>query len=153
MAVNYSVVKQKYNMSGNGSLKFYAHAQASGKVKFKKLCAKISDRCTVTKGDVMVVLESCITVMKDYLEEGLIIQLGDFGNFQVSLSSTGADTEADFSNSNINAARIVFRPGVDLKEMFDDLEYNKVSVNTAASNASTDETEETSSTGTETTGV
>jgi|WetSurMetagenome_2_1015567.scaffolds.fasta_scaffold258889_1 predicted histone-like DNA-binding protein len=149
MAVNYCVFQQKYDMSGKGSNKFYARAQSSGEISFKKLCAKISDRCTATKADVMAALEGCIYVIKDALDDGKIVRLGDFGSFQLGLSSEGADTEKDFSSTNITGAKILFRPGEDLKELFNALEYEKVSANSSTSET----TKTTEGTSTETTGA
>jgi len=135
MSVNYCVFQQKYDMSGNGSNKFYARAQSVGQMSFKKLCAKISDRCTATKADVMASLEGCIYVMKEALEDGKIVRLGDFGSFQLSLSSEGTLIEKDFVSANITGAKILFRPGVDLKELYNGLEYQKVTAITALPDA------------------
>jgi predicted histone-like DNA-binding protein len=145
MSVNYCLFQQKYDMSGKGSNKFYARVQSSGEMSFKKLCSKISDRCTATKADVMAALEGCIYVMKDALDDGKIVRLGDFGSFQLSLSSEGTETEKEFTSANITSPKILFRPGKELKELYNTLEYQKVSANAAS--ATTDETD------TETTGV
>jgi predicted histone-like DNA-binding protein len=128
MSVKYSVFQQKHDISGNGVLKFYARTQSSGEMDFKTLCETISDRCTATKGDVMSALEGCIFVIKQALKDGKIVRLGDFGSFQVSLSSTGALTEKEFTTSNIAGAKILFRPGEDLTEVFGKLSYQKVSI-------------------------
>jgi predicted histone-like DNA-binding protein len=119
-------------MSGNGSNKFYARAQTAGQLTFKKLCERISDRCTATKGDVMASLEGCIAVIKQAIEDGFIVRLGDFGSFQLSLSSEGAATEKEFVSSNITSPRILFRPGIDLKEMLGNLDYEKVDTTATA---------------------
>lgn len=126
MAVNYYVFQQKFDMSGNDSKKFYARAQAVAVLNFKQLCAKISRECTVTKADVMAVLEGCISSMKEYLELGMIVRLGEFGSFQLSVSSEGALTEQEFTNDNITGSKIIFRPGKDVTELYNILEYNKV---------------------------
>jgi hypothetical protein len=60
MTVNYSVVQQKYDMTGKNILKFFAKTQASGKTAFASICETISDRGTDTKGDVMAAIEGCI---------------------------------------------------------------------------------------------
>jgi predicted histone-like DNA-binding protein len=146
MSVNYCLFQQKYDLSGKGSSKFYARVQSSGEISFKKLCSKISDRCTATKADVMAALEGCIYVIKDALDDGKIVRMGDFGSFQLSLSSEGAETEKEFTSANITGIKILFRPGKDLKELYDTLEFEKVSVS-ATTTVSTDEA------GTEATGV
>lgn len=135
MAVNYSVFQQKFDVSRKGEYKYYARAQSSGELDFKELSKRISDRCTATKGDVMVVLEGCIQVMQDALADGKIVRLGDFGSFQVSISSEGARTENELTNTNITGARIQFRPGEDLTQMLSNLTYQKVRVNKRRSSA------------------
>jgi hypothetical protein len=52
--------------------------------------------------------------------------LGDFGAFQVSISSEGAETDAKFNASLIKGSKVVFRPGIDIKEMQKNLKYEKV---------------------------
>jgi predicted histone-like DNA-binding protein len=129
MAVSYSVFKQKYDVSRKGELRYNARAQSSGVLTFKKLTRRISDRCTATPGDVMAVLEGCIRVIQDALDDGMIVRLGDFGSFQVSISSGGTLTENAFTASDITGARIIFRPGEDLNETLENLTYTKVSAN------------------------
>ena len=126
MSIKFNVKKQKYDLAGNGVLKFYAKAQSSGVVNFNSICETISDRSTVTKGDVMAVLEGCIFAMKTALNNGNIVRLGDFGSFQVGIKSDGTLTEKEFSASKIKSAHINFRPGAALTNMLDNLSYQKV---------------------------
>ena len=56
---------------------------------------------------------------------GAIVRFGDFGSFQIALTSEGAETEAKFHQSLIKNPKITFRPGVDLKEMLATLTYTK----------------------------
>lgn len=137
MAVKYCLFQQKYDMSGNGSNKFYARTQSVGELSFSRLCARISDRCTATKADVMASLEGCIAVIKQAIEDGFIVRLGDFGSFQLSLSSEGTVTAKEFDSSKIKNARIIFRPGVEMKTMFSTLVYEKVEANAVAATGTT----------------
>lgn len=126
MSIKFNVKKQKYDLAGNGVLKFYAKAQSSGVVNFNSICETISDRSTVTKGDVMAVLEGCIFAMKTALQNGNIVRLGDFGSFQVGIKSEGTLTDKEFTSSKIKSAHINFRPGASLNNMLDNLSYQKV---------------------------
>ena len=54
------------------------------------------------------------------------VRLDDFNIFQVHVSSNGAETEAKFNTSLIKGNKVVFRPGIDLKEMQNNLKYEKV---------------------------
>ena len=127
MSVKYSVLQQKYDITGNDVLKFFAKAQSSGVMDFKTICESISDRGTVTRGDVLAALDGCIYTMCQALKEGKIVRLGDFGSFQIGLSSEGTLTEKEFSSSKIKRARIRFRPGVDLSQMLTNMSYQKTS--------------------------
>ena len=55
------------------------------------------------------------------------MELGDFGHFQVQVQSAGAETEKEFTSSNITKASIQFRPGKKLVEMLKTLQYQQVS--------------------------
>lgn len=126
MAVNYSVSARKNPSNPEAPKKYYAQAQSAGDATFKSMCATISDRCTVTASDSKAVLDAFVTVMTSELQAGRIVRLGDFGSFQLSLSSYGAVSEKDYSQSLIKGAKIVFRPGEDLKTAVKTLKYEKV---------------------------
>jgi hypothetical protein len=52
--------------------------------------------------------------------------LGDFGAFQITVSSEGAEAQEKFNASLIKGSKVVFRPGIDLKEMQNNLKFEKV---------------------------
>ena len=81
---------------------------------------------TVSDTDVMAVLNDLIKVLKRHLEDGEIVRLGDFGTFQVSITGDGAETEEAFNSSLIKGGKILFRPGMDLKDMLLTLKYEKM---------------------------
>jgi nucleoid DNA-binding protein len=74
---------------------------------------------------VLVALEDVIT---DALKSGEIVRLGDLGTLQIGISSKGAATEDDYSESLITKARINFRPGSALAGMLSNLTFAKVAV-------------------------
>ena len=148
MAIKYSVVQQKYDITGQNILKFFAKAQASGQTDFASICETISDRGTVTKGDVMASIDGCIYAMKTALKEGRIVRLGEFGSFQIGVSSEGTEIEKVFSSSKIKKARILFRPGKDLSTMLNNLTYQKAVAGVIDTTVPTDPTDPTDPTGT-----
>ena len=106
--------------------KWYASAKSSGELTFRKLAKEISEGgSTVSDSDTMAVLNDLIKVLRRHLDAGEIVRFGDFGSFQVSIKSNGAETEAKFNASLIHSPKIVFRPGADLKEMLNNLKYAK----------------------------
>ena len=60
------------------------------------------------------------------LKGGEIVRLGDLGTLQIGISSKGAETEDDFSDSLIKKARINFRPGSAIVGVLSNLSYSKV---------------------------
>lgn len=96
-------------------VKTYAVAKASGYCDLEKLCELISSRSAMSSADVKAVLDSMNWAMGLELRSGNIVQVGEFGNFRMSIRSTGATTEDDFNAANITKARIVFSPGLSLR--------------------------------------
>ena len=127
MAVPYIVTPKGNPGNPDAPRKFYAQARSAGEVSFKKLSKEICEgNSTVSDTDTMAVLNELIKVLRRNLSQGRIVRLGDFGCLQVSLSSDGAETEAQFNQSLINKAKVGFRPGLDLRNMLTTLKYTKV---------------------------
>nr|WP_231552354.1 hypothetical protein [Capnocytophaga canimorsus] len=60
-----------------------------------------------------------------HLSNGEIVKFGDFGSFQITITSEGVDDEKKFTAANIKGNKIQFRPGTDLKEMLATVKYEK----------------------------
>jgi DNA-binding protein, histone-like, putative len=128
MAVNYVVIPKANPQKRQDLPKFYAQAKSRGELTFKKLGREIAEgSTTVSDTDVMAVLNDLTKVLRRHLENGEIVRFGDFGTFQVGISSEGVETEEKFHSSLIKNPKVTFRPGVDLKEMLNNLKYEKVS--------------------------
>jgi predicted histone-like DNA-binding protein len=128
MAVKYVVVPKGNPSDPNTPKKFYAQAKSSGELTLKKLSREISEgSTTVNDTDMLAVLNDLTKALKRHLENGEIVRFGDFGTFQIAISSSGAETEAKFHPSLIKSPKVAFRPGVDLKEMLATLKYAKAS--------------------------
>jgi len=126
MSVKYSVLQQKHDISGKNNLKYYAKTKSSGTVDFKSLCKDISDGSSINKGEIMAVLDGCVRSMSRALDDGKIVRLGEFGTFQIGLSSEGTLSEKAFNSSKITKAKILYRPGEELTQMLRGLTYQKI---------------------------
>jgi len=126
MAIPY-VLTQKGNPADPAApRKFYAQAKAGGVLTLRKLSRIIAEgSTTVSDTDVLAVLNDLTKILRRHLENGDIVRFGDFGSFQITLSSAGADTADQFHSSLIKKGKITFRPGIDLKEMLAVLKYEK----------------------------
>jgi len=80
---------------------------------------------TVTGADIRAVLYAIADIVPQLLSEGQIVTIGDLGNFRLSVSSEGSDTEDEVTKANIRKSRILFRPGSKFANMLSNLEYEK----------------------------
>lgn len=126
MSVKYSITALRNPRKISDPAKYYAKAQADGHLPLETICDNVSHAGSVVRGDVLAVSDGLIHQMISGLKEGKIIDLGDFGHFQVQLQSDGAETEKEFTASNISKATIQFRPGKKLAEMLKTLQYQQV---------------------------
>ena len=127
-SVTYSVVPRINPREKNDPPKYYAQAQARGDVNIREMADRIQATCTVTKADVYAVLVSLEDVVKDAIQNGEIVRLGDLCTLQVSLSGKGTLTVEDYNDSFIKKAKIIFRPGTILAGALETLKYSKVAI-------------------------
>ena len=105
--------------------KWYAAAKSAGDTTLRSLCKEIAARSTVSSADTQAVLVALTEVLTEHLADGKIVRLGDFGAFQVSVGSAGAETKEKFNTSMIKSKKVVFRPGIDIKEMLNSLKFER----------------------------
>ncbi len=127
MSVKYVLVENANPINSQAPKKFYARCVGSGEITLKMLSKEIAQRSTVNAADTLAVLESLTQVLSDRLAEGQIVRFGDFGSFQIRVSSEGADTADKFHPDMIKSKKITFRPGIDLREMLNNLRFEKKS--------------------------
>ena len=124
--VTYSVSPRINPRDKEALAKYYGHVQASGDINIREMSERIQQTCTVHKSDVYAVLVALEDVITDALKGGEIVRLGDLGTLQIGISSKGAVTEEDYSDSFITNARINFRPGSAIVGVLDNLSFSKV---------------------------
>ena len=126
MAINYSVTQRTNPRDEMAEAKWYANAQVASNYAFDTLCEDVEKMSTATEGDVKAVLTTALYCIVQALRRSESVQFGDLGTFAVGLSSTGAASEYEFTAANIRHARVVFRPGRQLKDMAKTFQYKRV---------------------------
>ena len=126
--VTYSVVPRINPREKNDPPKYYAQAQARGDVNVREMAERIQATCTVHKTDVYAVLVALEDVVKEAIQNGEIVRLGELCTLQVSLSGKGTLTEKEYDDSLIKKAKIIFRPGTILASALGTLKYSKVPI-------------------------
>lgn len=107
--------------------KYYVSTQSAGEVTLEKMSELISEKCTLTETDVLAALSALSREMTTHLMEGKIVRFGSFGSFQLGISSTGVETEAEASRSQVTATRVKFRPGRRIEDSLLQLKYSLTS--------------------------
>lgn len=124
MSQTYVTVSRKNLQKPADAPKFYAVGRSGRKVSIKEVCERISERSSFSKGE----LEGCITEylleVLHVLSEGNIAQIGDLGNFRMTIK-TGKPTATaeEFRSSCIASGRVVFYPGLDLRKLCKTMQY------------------------------
>ncbi|MDR1556208.1 MAG: HU family DNA-binding protein [Tannerellaceae bacterium] len=124
MALKIRKVQRKL-LSGDeqGKVKTYGIAKAGSYCNLAKLCKLISARSAMSSADVKAILDSLNWAMDLELQAGNIVQVGEFGNFRLSVSSEGTEEESDYKASKVKKARIVFSPGVSLRRSISEVSF------------------------------
>ena len=125
MSIKFNVIERGNPLDSEQPKKWYANAKSTGDITLRQLSKGIAARCTVTAADTQAVLSALTELLVEYLADGKIVRFGDFGSFRVSLSSEGAETADKFTSSLVKGSKVNFRPGVDLKEMQNNLKFEK----------------------------
>lgn len=130
--IDYSVYMLSNRMDEKAEPKAYAKAQMRELMSFSKFVEHIATHNGVfSRGTVRGVIIDMCECLVEMLLEGKKVQMGELGNFWISLSSDGADKLEDFSASNIKAVNIVFTPGSDFENLIGRAQFNPVSSRTA----------------------
>lgn len=125
MAIKYNVIQKAYPGDPTGPKKFYANSIADGEISLRSLSKEIAQTSSVSESDVYASLIDLAKMLAKHLADGKIVRLGDFGSFQISISSEGADSISKVTSASIKNAKILFRPGIDLRETLATLKYEK----------------------------
>lgn len=126
--INYSIYMMLNQLMKDGKEKAYAKAQVKEVMSFQKFVEHIADHNGVySRGTVKGVIADMCECLVEQLLEGKKIQLGELGDFWVSLSSEGTESIDKFTQDRIKSVNIIFTPGADFANLIGRAEFNLVS--------------------------
>ncbi len=126
MAIKFRLMERANPRDPQTAKKFYAIASSDGEVTLRQLADRIAEISTVSSIDTLAVLESLLSVIPNFLLQGYIVRLGDFGTFRLTISSDGAETEKDFSKDLVKSANLNFRPGKQIRNDLKTADFQKI---------------------------
>ena len=116
--IDYSIYMHSNPMDETAEPKAYAKAQMREAVSFDDFVAHIAEHNGVfSRGTVKgVISDTCVSIV-EHLLDGKKVQLGELGNFWITLSSNGTPTLEEFSAKNIKAVNVSWKPGKDFQDL------------------------------------
>lgn len=127
--MKYKIEKRRDNINHRD---YYIPQPAAGQViRVDEIARQINDMCTVSRADVVAVLQALQDVMVRNLKQGYSVRLGKVGSFSVKMSATPADAPENVTADNIKEIGVKFRANAELKQLLNEvrLECEKPTAN------------------------
>ena len=123
--MKYKLIKRRNPSNPYSYNKFHAIPVYHSLVDMKEIAKEISERSSLSSGDVFNVLQNLTDILPRYLTDGKRIQLGDLGIFRLLFSSEGVDNKDDFKLSKIRGIKINFSAGKEIKKQIKNIRFEK----------------------------
>ncbi|AEK22419.1 HU family DNA-binding protein [Capnocytophaga canimorsus] len=117
MAVKFKAVQKKNPQKRDEPAKWYPQAVGDGETRLQDLADYASSVSTVSKADILAVLETVFTKVSKDLSEGHIVHVGEYFTLQMGLSGLPSDKEEEVNATKVKSGHILFRPGKMLSDM------------------------------------
>lgn len=120
--INYSIAIQSTKPGTKKAqiteTKAYGVAQASEVIDINAFAKHIASHgCVYDKGDIVGLLTIAVGCLRELMLEGKRVKLGDLGDFQPRLRTSGAVTTEDFTVQNIKDVVVGWTPGKNFKNL------------------------------------
>lgn len=125
MPITFNVIQKRNPQDPNAPQKFYADIVGDGKTNLQDLAKYASTISTVSKADILAVLESTFSKIADDVADGKIVYVGEYFTLQAGGSSEGKDTAEEVTSSSIKSVKTIFRPGKMIKDALKLAEFKK----------------------------
>jgi len=122
MPITFNVIQKRNPQNPTAPQKFYADIVGNGQTTLEDLAKYASTVSTVSKADILAVLESTFSKIADDVADGKIVYVGEYFTLQAGGSSEGKDTAEEVNASSI---KTIFRPGKMIKDALKLAEFKK----------------------------
>jgi len=117
---------ERRNPQNASESKHYGFPLNEGVVSLDEIAGELSQRSTITYGDIENVLRNFVEFVPFILMMGKSVNLGRLGTMRISFSSQGVENPGDFNVGLITTKRIIFTPSVELKRKIRDSKFELV---------------------------
>ncbi len=125
MTHKYAVKKNIDKSGGADNVQYYATSISSGIVSTKELADILTQRSSLTAGDVVSTLIGLSELVQEKLQQGYKVRLDGIGILSLSVTSDGYDTPEGCTPSRVRAKRVCFRADTDLKKSLKKIKFRR----------------------------
>jgi predicted histone-like DNA-binding protein len=116
---------ERANPQNRAEKKWYAAPVHDGRVTKIDISKEIVAMSSLSRGDVSNVIENLLEIIPKYLLMGKSVSLGELGALRLSFTSDGVNNPDEFNVSMIKGARVIFMPGVELRNAIAGMKFEK----------------------------
>lgn len=126
--INVSIVKKANPQKPDDPKKAYGVAQYTEKMTLADFAEHISSHNSVyDKADITAVLTKAVSCMRENLLAGKKIELGDLGEFSITVNSMGVDNAEDYNPAiHVKAVNVNWTPGYKFQNLIDEATFTTV---------------------------
>ena len=126
--INCSIAMKINPLKKEDPKRAYACAQTSRTMDLNQFAEHIASHGSVySRADIAAVLTLAVDYMRENLLDGVLIKLGDLGDFSVSIQSIGAESAAAFkTDTHIVGVSVNWTPGERFANLLADATFNVV---------------------------
>lgn len=126
--INVSIVKKANPQKPDDPKKAYGVAQYTEKMTLNDFAEHISSHNSVyDRADITAVLTKAVSCMRENLLAGKKIELGDLGEFFITVNSEGVENAEDYNPAiHVKAVNVNWAPGEKFQNLIDDVTFTTV---------------------------
>lgn len=140
----YNIVGRKNPSDKGAPKKYYAVQKSLGNVTLEQLAEYVARKRGQSAGTVVTVVQDICNEIAEYCKNGYNVSLGELGIIQLRIRNVkgGAETEEDFTNSNIDSLGLTFKSRKLMKAALQNINFTNVKAILDIDEAKEEETEE-----------
>lgn len=123
--LKYKFVERRNPSKPAAPKKLYASPVKVGTKTITSLSMDIANVSSLNRGDVNNVISNMVEHIPKELLQGKSVSLGELGTLRISFSSEGVESEEDFNTSKIKKVKVIFTPGVLIKNEIKKAKFRK----------------------------
>lgn len=127
MPIKFNVIPKNNPQKPNDPPKYYASIVGNGSTTLDDLAKHAASMSTVSKADVLAVLESTFSKIAEDVADGKIVYVGEYFTLQAGGSSEGKKKPEEVTAADIKSVRTIFRPGKMIKDALKTASFAKKS--------------------------